>query len=107
MISLKTGINKITPSKKTPTIISISQKDFNPKCTIYERKNVNTFSVGSIVKYFKIKQSKYIRRSLKGLKIFLNFIKTILEKFYLKESNKCFIFNLSGVGYNLISLKKI
>jgi hypothetical protein len=100
------GTKREGPNKKNPMIISISQKKSNPKCTIHKKKNINTFSVGSIVKYFKIKQSKYIRRSLKGLKIFLNFIKTVLEKFYLKEGDKCIVFNLSGIDYNLISLKK-
>jgi hypothetical protein len=104
--TIKQNIKAITPIHKTPIIISISQKKFNPKCTIHENKNMNTFSVGSIIKYFKVKQSKYIRRSIKGLKIFLNFLKNILEKFYLKENKKYTIFNLSGIDYNLVNLKK-
>lgn len=102
----KVVINNTNKINKKPILISISQKKFNPKCTLYKIQTINTFSVGSIIKYFKVKQSKYIRRSLKGLKIFLNFLKTILENFYLKNNNKYIIFSLSGVDYNLINLKK-
>lgn len=104
-LNINTTITK--KRKILPTIVSISQKKFNPKCTIYkDGKNVNTFSVGSIVKYFKLKQSKYVRRSLKGLKVFLNFLKNLLEKFYLKFNKGCIAFCLSGVDYNLVNLKK-
>lgn len=87
-------------------LVLINQKKFNPKSTIFSTKNVNTFSVGSIIKYFKVKQAKYIRRSLKGLKIFLNFLKNSLEKFYMKKNGKHVVISISGVDYNLINLKK-
>ena len=100
-------VKKIQVNKQTPVVVTISQKKFNPKCTLYSKKIINTFSVGSIIKYFKVKQAKYIRRSLKGLKIFLNFLKNILEKIYLKQNkNKHILFNITGVDYNLVFLKK-
>lgn len=76
-------LRKVT--KKNLTLVGVNQKKFNPKCSITTKKILNTFSVGSITKYFKVKQAKYIRRSLKGLKIFLNFLKNCVEKFYLKK----------------------
>jgi len=83
--------------------ITISQKKFNPKSTIVVKSCLNTFSVGSIIKYFKIKQGKYIRRSSKGLKIFLNFTKNVVEK---KYNNGCVLFSVVGFNYNLMNLKK-
>ena len=102
---------KKTPKVKTlitknPTLVDISQKFFNPKCTVFIKNTLNTFSVGSIIKYFKVKQTKYIRRSLKGLKIFLNFLKNSTEKFYLKKNTKYLLISVSGVDYNLVNLKK-
>lgn len=88
-------------------IICISQKKYNMKCVF--KKNfdtVNTFSVGSVMKYFKIKQGKYIRRSIKGSKIFLNFLKNIFEKKYSTKNITGVFLNILGVDYNLINLKK-
>ena len=48
----------------------------------------------------------YIRRSTKGLKIFLNFLKNIFEKKYLNNKADYVVLNISGVDYNLITLKK-
>lgn len=87
-------------------LVTFSQKIFNTKCTIFSKKNLNTFSVGSIIKYFKVKQSKYVRRSVKGVKILLNFIKNVLEKNYIKNSTEQIILNIVGVDYNLTNLKK-
>jgi hypothetical protein len=89
-----------------PLIISISQKKFNPKSTLTNNKVTNTFTVGSIIKYFKVKQAKYIRRSIKGVKIFLNFLKNVVEKVFLGNHKGCLIFNIIGVDYNLCNLKK-
>ena len=89
-------------------IICISQKKHNMKCVF--KKNlttINTFSVGSVMKYFKIKQGKYIRRSGKGSKIFLNFLKNIFDKKYSIKSGMTGVFlNILGVDYNLLTLKK-
>ena len=48
-------INKNKDLVKNSTI-SLSQKRFNNKATISSVKTLNTFSVGSIIKYFKVKQ---------------------------------------------------
>jgi hypothetical protein len=96
------------------TIVNVSQKLFNPKATITIKNNinVNTFSVGSIIKYFKIKQNKFIRRSLKGAKIFLNFLKSIFFKKYISKDNNvggisnCILFTINGFDYNLFFYKK-
>ena len=101
------GVSTITKIKSSNNlIITLSQKLFNTKCTIFNKKNLNTFSVGSIIKYFKVKQSKYIRRSIKGVKIFLNFIKSVLEKRYLKTHKGRVVLNIVGVDYNIVNLIK-
>lgn len=100
--------NKLIKSTNTnPLIITLSQKIFNPKNTIFFKKNLNTFSVGSIIKYFKINQAKYIRRSIKGVKIILNFLKNIIQKIYSKKNTKYTILNVVGVDYNLLNLSKL
>jgi hypothetical protein len=93
---------------KDTLVVCISQKIFNNKSTIIVKKNLHTFSIGSILKYFKIKQGKYVRRSLKGLKIFLNFLVSFLKKnFFLKKRNlNNFIFHINGFDYNFFYLKK-
>lgn len=92
---------------KDTLIINISQKLFNNKSTIIHTKNLCTFSIGSILKYFKIKQGKYVRRSLKGVKIFLNFLKNFLSKNFLSKNNfKNLILHINGFDYNLFFLKK-
>lgn len=90
----------------TNSTISLSQKRFNNKATVSNAKTLNTFSVGAVIKYFKIDQSKYIRRSAKGLKIFLNFLKNVFEKRYLNRKTKFIVLNIAGVDYNLTMLKK-
>ena len=66
--------------------VFISQKTFSPKATISSTNCLNTFSIGSIIKYFKVKQGKYIRRSSKGVRVFLNFLKNIFEKKYNNQT---------------------
>lgn len=98
---------KKTQSKKNPTLVLISQKKFNPRGSIFIKRVLNTFSVGSIIKYFKVKQTKHLRRSLKGLKIFLNFLKNSFERFYLNQKKSNYlVISISGVDYNLVNLKK-
>ena len=87
--------------------ISISQKKFSPKAAISSSACLNTFSIGSIIKYFKVKQGKYIRRSSKGVRVFLNFLKNIFGKKYNNtKSNKNIIFSIIGFDYSLMFLKK-
>jgi hypothetical protein len=87
--------------------ININQKKYNTKNTLSKKNTINTFSVGSIIKYFNLKQGKSSRRSVKGVKIFLNFLKNILEKKYKTQfkNNKC-IYIINGFDYNLLFLKK-
>lgn len=95
--------------KKIPTsnfTVCLSQKLHNTKGTISLKKNESTFSIGTVSKLFKIKQGKYIRRSLKGTKIFLNFLKNILTKKYkVSTCNGNFFFKISGFDYNLLFYK--
>ena len=88
--------------------ININQKKYNTKQTISKKTTINTFSVGSVIKYFKLKQGKSSRRSIKGTKIFLNFLKNILEKKYNSDKNNIKnIFTINCFDYNLLFLKKI
>ena len=91
-----------------PVNLSITQKKHNPKALIsIHNRNLNTFSVGSVIKYFNVKQGKYVRRSLKGLKIFLNFLRSIFYKKYSYQKGwKYLVFSICGFDYNLISCKK-
>lgn len=93
---------------KDTLIVCISQKTYNNKSTIILKKNLNTFTIGSILKYFKVKQGKYVRRSLKGLKIFLNFLQNFLQKNFFIKNNKFknYILHVNGFDYNLFYLKK-
>ena len=61
--------------------------------------------MGSIIKYFKVKQGKCIRRSLKGSKVFINFLKNLYFKKYFLKKNFT-VFSIIGFDYNLIVLKK-
>lgn len=105
-------LTRTHPRSTYSSIINISQKSFNPKATITIKNNfnANTFSVGSIIKYFKIKQSKYIRRSLKGTKIFLNFLKNVFyKKYFIKpdvSKSSHVLLTVSGFDYNLFFYKK-
>lgn len=102
--------NKITTihhnNNTVTTTINLSQKKFNQKGTISLQKTLNTFTIGSIIKYFKIRQGKYIRRSIKGLKIFLNFIKNIFLTKYLNQKTNMILINIVGVDYNIQLVKK-
>ena len=103
-IESKVSVNKNITS---PISIILTQKKNNPKALLsINDKNINTFSVGSVVKYFKVKQGKYIRRSSKGLKIFLNFVRSIFFKKYTPKHIKYMIFSISGFDYNLVFCKK-
>lgn len=87
------------------TSIVLTQKFNNPKVVIFkDKKNLNTFSVGSIIKYFKVKQSKCLRRGLRGLNIFLNFLKNIVDRKYITGKTKCnyLILSIVGFDYNLL-----
>lgn len=93
---------------KDTFLLNISQNTSNNKSILTQKRNLHTFSIGSILKYFKVKQSKYVRRSLKGLKIFLNFLKNFLKKNFLKKNGntKNFVLTVNGFDYNMCFLKK-
>lgn len=89
--------------------VNITQKTANTKvttsCNINETNN--TFSVGSLLKQFKIKQGKYIRRSSRGTKMLFNSLINILEKKHTSKIQKSvFVLLVSGFDYNLMSLKR-
>jgi hypothetical protein len=87
---------------------NINQKKYNTKNTISIKKTINIFSIGSVIKYFNLKQGKSIRRNQKGVKIFLNFLKNILnKKYFLKNyKNIKYIYQINSFDYNLLILKK-
>lgn len=109
-IATKNVVQGVLPSRVSnvgqPISVFLTQKLNNPKSTICTYKNLNTFSVGSIIKYFKIKQSKCLRRGSKGFKIFLNFLKNIFEKKYLTKHVKYVIYSISGFDYSLLPNRK-
>jgi len=86
--------------------VSITQKFNNPKCAISDTKTINTFSVGCLLRFFKITQGKFVRRSLKGLRIFLNFLKNIFTEKYSQKRDQT-ILSIVGFDYNFINTKKL
>ena len=92
--------------KSTIFIFNLNQKNYNTKSTITTQKTLNTFSVGSVIKYFNLKQGKSTRRNIKGIKIFLNFLKNILEKRYNFNKNFKYIYQINSFDYNIFFLKK-
>ena len=94
-------------NNKKNFFVNINQKKFNIKSTFSKKNTINIFSVGSIIKYFSLKQGKSSRRCLKGGKIFLNFLKNILEKKYFgKKTDQNAIIQVCGYNYNVIYLKR-
>ena len=93
-------------NREIPISILLTQKVNNPKVTIWCGVNLNTFSVGSIIKYFKIKHNKCLRRSARGLKIFLNFLKNVFEKKYQPKKIKYILYSISGFDYSLLQNRK-
>jgi hypothetical protein len=87
--------------------ITVSQKKYNHKATITSHKILSTFSIGSVIRYFKVNRSKYVRRSTKGVKIFLNFLKRIFFKRYFSKNIDYFLLNIVGVDYYIKTNKKI
>ena len=100
-------VRKNNFSKKN-IFIGISQKKNNPKGTItISTKNiVFTFSIGSIIKYFKVDFVKHLRRGVAGTKIFFNVLKSIFEKKYSKSKCLNLIFSIAGFDFNLLRLRK-
>ena len=72
---------------------------------MFFNNELNKFIIEFKVKYFKDKQGKCIRRSLKGSKVFINFLKNLYFKKYFLKKNFT-VFSIIGFDYNLIVLKK-
>jgi hypothetical protein len=92
------------------SVLNINQKCNNTKASVTLKKKLATFSTGIIIKYFKVKQGKYIRKSLKGVKIFLNFLKAyFLKKSLILSKDNCnnLFIQVDGFDFNLNSLKKV
>ena len=89
-------------------IVNITQKIHNPKAYIINSSHTTSFSVGSAVKFFKkASYVKAIRRSHRGVLIFINTIKAVLKSNYITTTpNKNILLNIQGFDYNLIYLKK-
>jgi hypothetical protein len=106
----KSAIIAETQKLNNTVVLNISQKIYNNKATIMYIKNLHTFSIGSIIEHFKVKQGKYVRRSLKGVKIFLNFLKNFfIKKFFFERAGvlkKNIVLHIDGFDYNLFFLKK-
>lgn len=104
-------LNLISDNKDYPRdniYINVSQKLHNPKGVVYIHKNLNTISIGSIIRYFNIVENKFIRRTLKGNKIFLNFLKNIIIKKYNRYiKNNNLLLTINGFDYNLFYFKYI
>lgn len=88
-------------------VVNICQKKFNLKSTLSKGSNnvLNTFSVGSVIKYFKVIKGKYVRRSSKGTKVFLNFLKNLISKKYIScvnQKNNTIVVIFNGVNNNII-----
>jgi hypothetical protein len=102
-ISLK---RRVEPYKDIKTL-TVTQKTSNLKATISTNgSNVSTFTVGTLLRHFKIKQGKFLRRSVKGTKLFLNSLKNVLQKKYKMIGTTLFVIKVSGFNYNLMSSKR-
>lgn len=103
VISAKTDIAERT------MVINLGQKKHTLKSTVFRSTTLNTFTVGSVMKYFKIAKGKYIRRSTKGFKVFLNFLKTVISKKYfnIKPKISYLVLNVRGVNHSIISSRAI
>ena len=106
-IIFKKNIFLTNPNQNKTFLLNLNQKNFNTKGCITILKNITMFSVGSVLKYFNLKQGKSARRSAKGVKIFLNFLKNVLLKKFLQkaESSENFALILKSCDYNLFFLK--
>ena len=97
---------RVEPYKDIKTL-TVTQKTSNLKATISTNgSNVSTFTIGTLLKHFKVKQGKFLRRSVKGTKLFLNSLKNVLQKKYKVIGTTLFIIKVSGFNYNLMSSKR-
>jgi hypothetical protein len=101
-------VNELLSVSKELTLftVTVSQKKYNHKATVALRKTLSTFSVGSVIRYFKVKCSKYVRRSTKGVKIFLNFLKRIFDIKYSHKIVDFFLLSIIGIDYHINTNRK-
>lgn len=110
---LRIKANNTTPTKKSAfedtMVINLSQKKHTLKSTVFRSTTINTFTVGSVMKYFKIAKGKYIRRSTKGFKVFLNFLKTVISRKYfnIKPKISYLVLNVRGVNHSIVSSRAV
>jgi len=92
---------------KKNLFLSLSQKNKNIKSTILFEQMIKTSSIGSVLKYLNV-QRKSVRRSLLGLRIFINFIKKVFLVFFFEKKSKVsnIIFNINGFNNMLYVVKK-
>lgn len=97
---------EVKPCKDIRTL-TITQKTSNLKATInINGSNASTFTIGTLLRHFKVKQGKFLRRSVKGTKLFLNSLKNVLQKKYKIISSTFLVIKISGFNYNLMSSKR-
>jgi hypothetical protein len=99
-------LNIIKLNQKLFSII-LSQKSQNLKCTFKDTNTVNTFTTGTTLKCFDFFLPKGLRRDIKSIKMFLNFLRLLLEKKYKHNLTKStLLFNVVGFNYSMLVLKK-
>lgn len=98
--------NDIINLKKN-IFLSLSQKNKNIKSTILFEQIIKTSSIGSVLRYLNV-QKKSVRRSLLGLRIFINFLKKMFLALFFERKSRInnVIFNLSGFNNMLYVVKK-
>lgn len=101
--------NPSTIDQNSTTTVSICQNTMNTKVTLTSLElTKNTFSIGTVLKYMKVQQAKYIRRSIKGTKIFMGFVVNFLQKRFVvkKVLTSKVLFVLNGFDFNISSIKR-
>lgn len=109
ILLIKKGVGFDTKYQKNTMMVNICQNTMNTKVTLTSLElTKNTFSIGTILRYVKVKQAKYIRRSIKGTKIFLSFVVNFLQRRFMVSGGlmpKVF-FILNGFDFNINSIKR-
>ena len=88
------------------TVVFLCLNTNNPKGVIINNKVINTFSVGSVIKYLRVSNGRFMRRSIRGLKVFLNLLIEITSNIYLRGSKKNLL-SIIGCNYNIIKTKQL
>lgn len=88
-------------------ILSLNQKKKTNNGVIILEKILNTINIGTALKYIGLRK-KSLKRTTKGLKIFLNFIKMLFFKKNIinSKSVRNLILNINGFNNFLLKYKK-